>query len=97
MKISNYCAKNDKIIKQFKTVVKDFNQFLKLKQMFRQINIVLLEFIEKNLSEDFLLIYKKTFVEKSRDSKWYLKYFSKATYYRKLNQLIKFIEFLFSF
>lgn len=43
------------------------------------------------LPDDFKLIYMNLFPNKKVDSKWYLKYFSKSTYYRKLGQLLDLI------
>ena len=44
-----------------------------------------------SLPDDFKLIYMNLFPNKKVDSKWYLKYFSKSTYYRKLGQLLDLI------
>ncbi|TPI01578.1 hypothetical protein [Mycoplasma struthionis] len=54
-----------------------------------------LEIFIESLSADYKKIFVETFVLNNSDSSWYLRYFSKNDYYRKLNFVVNlFIRFI---
>lgn len=77
-------AKENKYIKNNPKIIELQNTFLKMKHLLTN------SFI-KILSDEHRIIFNNDFLNIDKDRKWYLKFFSKSTYYRKLEGLLNLI------
>lgn len=82
--------KNLKDIKENK-IIKNNPKIVGLQMTFNKIKQILTKSFINMLSDEYKMIFQKDFLDIDKNRKWYLKFFSKSTYYGKLEGLLNLI------
>ncbi|MDC8920410.1 MG284/MPN403 family protein [Metamycoplasma hyosynoviae] len=86
--------KNIQIVSECQKILGNTDKLLKLRKMLLASHSLLMKTFLASLPSEYRLIYDNDILQQVPNRKWYLHFFSKSTYYRKLNELLSIIWFL---
>ncbi|WP_412031404.1 hypothetical protein [Metamycoplasma buccale] len=101
MAYKNLKETTDNVIKKVSlnidfSILKNKEKIIKVKLMWDKLNNHIMNLFRNSLYDDYQIIFENIVIKNISNTKWYLKYFSKTTFYRKFAKLIDVILWLLS-